>query len=46
MKTRRRLLEKTGQRRIDVYKITQLAEINSKLGAILLILTKIIGEEK
>jgi hypothetical protein len=44
MKSRRRLLEKSGH--VQWMQLTQLEEINSKLGAILLILTKKIGEEK
>ncbi len=44
MKTRRRLLERNGHLRL--MQLTQLEEINSKLGAILFILTKKIGEEK
>ena len=44
MRTRRKLLEKSGH--VQWIQLTQLEEINSKLGAILLILTKKIGEEK
>lgn len=44
MRTRRRMLEKQGH--VQWLKLKQLEEINSKLGGILLILTRLVSEEK